>query len=270
MNILITGAGSGIGHDAAFALAKRGHSVLATTHTLVQAEKLAGEAKEKGIALRTSKLDVTSSADIQALSAEVFDALILNAGVGESGPVSEIPMERFRAMAEVNIFGTVQVLQAFVHPMVAKKGGRVIIVSSLAGRLVIPFLGAYSMTKFALEAMGDALRLELAPHGISTSLVEPGLIYTGFNERMASTKYSWLKRDSVIADFVPKLEKLDASLPSRSSGTSSVVRSICHAVESNRPKARYIAPWSYRPIFALLHFLPARVKDWVVSSALGV
>jgi short-subunit dehydrogenase len=270
MKILITGAGSGIGHDAAFELTRRGHAVIAGTHTEEQAIKMREEAQNEHLSLEIVKLDVTNAADIADAKEREIDVLINDAGVGESGPISEIPMDRFRAMMEVNVFGTVAMTQAFVPQLVKRRKGRVIIVSSLAGRFVMPYLGPYSMTKFALEAMGDALRFELKPHHIKVSLIEPGLIYTGFNERMAESKYEWLKEDSVIASNVDNAKKREARLPSVSSGVTPVVESIVHAVESRWPKTRYITPKSYRASIYALKFIPDWLKDRIAGRISGV
>jgi short-subunit dehydrogenase len=270
MKILITGAGSGIGHDAAIALARNGHAVLATTHTEEQRERLSKDAEMAGVSLEAAKLDITSAEDVAKYSSREIDVLINNAGQGESGPICEIPLERFREGMEVNVFGTVRMTQAFVPHMVKRRSGRVIIVSSIAGRLVTPYLGPYSMTKFALESMGDALRLELKPHRIKVSLIEPGLIYTGFNEEMAASKYEWLKEDSVMAKYVPKMKAREETLKNHSFPTEPVVESIIHAVEARRPKTRYITPKSYALSVKLLRIIPDRMKDFIARKVSGL
>jgi short-subunit dehydrogenase len=270
MKILITGAGSGIGHDAALELAKHGHDVLATTHTEADAEKMRTEAAREGLKIRSEKLDITLQSDVDRFKDEEIDVLINNAALGESGPVSEIPLDRFERLLDTNVVGTVRMTQAFKPQMVKRGKGRIIIVSSLAGRVVTPFLGPYNMTKFALEAAGDSLRIELEPSGVHVSLIEPGLIYTGFNERMAGSKYAWLKSDSVIAKYVEQMKKREARLPKVSSTTESVVAAIVHAVESARPKTRYIAPKSYGPSIFFLRFIPDRLKDRIMRSVGGI
>lgn len=252
--ILITGAAQGIGRDAAFALAKRGHRVIATTHNEEQSSVLRGEVNAKGFADRivVRKLDITLSADIVDGVPADIDVLINNAAHGETGPIAEIPFERVQKLLSVNVMGTLAITQRAVKLMMAREGGgaarfrgRIVIVSSIAGRIVVPYLGPYSMTKFALEAMGDALRNELRSFGISVSLIEPGRIYTGFNERMAATKYEWLSPASMFWSRVEAMKRSDAALPSVSSPTTSVVRAIVKSVESSRPRARYTRPLVY-------------------------
>ena len=178
--ILITGAGSGFGKGAAIELAGRGHSVIATTETQEQADALAAEHPE----LTTIKLDVTSSDDIaQAASLDV-DVLVNNAGMGVMAPMSTVPMEKVRAIFDVNVFGMVELTQAVVPGMMERGSGRIINVSSVAGKLASPLTSPYCMTKHAVEAFTISLRGELAPHGIDVCKVNPGPYNTGFNDRM--------------------------------------------------------------------------------------
>jgi NAD(P)-dependent dehydrogenase (short-subunit alcohol dehydrogenase family) len=205
--IMITGAGSGFGRLAALELARRGHHVIATTETEEQATALRAEAPQ----LQVEKLDITT-ADVDKVHAWDIDVLIDNAGAGQTGPIADIPLERLRYLFEVNVFGTMNVTQAVLKEMVAKKSGRIIIMSSIAGVLSAPAFGPYSMTKHALEAMGKAMRGELAPLGIDVTLINPGPYLTGFNDRMADSMWEWFGDQSlngseadlfrVIGDFV--------------------------------------------------------------------
>jgi short-subunit dehydrogenase len=190
--VLITGAGSGFGELAAVALADRGHHVIATTETDAQASALAAAAPQ----LRVERVDITSS-DVQKVRQWDVDVLINNAGVGETGPLADVPLERVRHLFEVNVFGTLAVTQAVLQGMVARKAGRVIIMSSIAGVISAPAFGPYSMTKFALEAMGKAMRAELAPLGIDVTLLNPGPYLTGFNDRMAASMWEWFGDSSL-------------------------------------------------------------------------
>ncbi len=178
--ILVTGAGSGFGKGAAVELAARGHAVIATTETQEQADALQSEHPE----LTTMKLDVTSDDDVaQAVDLGV-DVLINNAGMGVMGPMATVPMERVRAVFDVNVFGMVAMSQAVIPGMKEKGWGRIINVSSVAGILASPLTSPYSMTKHAVEAFTKSLRGELEPHGIDVTKVNPGPYNTGFNDRM--------------------------------------------------------------------------------------
>lgn len=269
--ILLTGAGSGIGRDAALALAKRGHRVIATTRTQEQADTLAEATHDLGITLETAKLDITDADDI-ANAARRFepDVLVNNAAIGESGPMTEVPLDRVRHLLDVNVVGTLAVTQAFAPRMLQAKRGRIVIVGSTAGRVVLPYLGPYHLSKYAIEAMGDALRLELGRRGIKVALIEPGLILTGFNERMADTKYAWLKPDSAYAKDISKMKKHDASLPSGSSNTEEVVAAIIDAIESRHPKTRYVAPKKYERAMLLAKLAPDWLRDRAVKKFAGL
>jgi len=193
--VMITGAGSGFGKLTSIALAERGHHVIATTETSAQADALKAEAPK----LTVERLDITHSDDVAKATRWEIDVLINNAGAGQTGPMADVPIDRVRRLFEVNVFGTLAVTQPVVRGMVARGSGRVIIVSSIAGVLSAPTFGPYSMTKFALEAMGKAMRAELAPLGVDVTLINPGPYLTGFNDRMADSMWDWFGEQSVSA-----------------------------------------------------------------------
>lgn len=193
-NVMITGAGSGFGKDAALALAARGHHVIATTETDEQAAALRAEAPE----LTVERVDITGD-DVTKAAAWDIDVLINNAGAGQTGPMADVPLDRVRHLFDVNVFGTLAVTQQVLPGMVARGSGRVIIMSSVAGVIVGPGFGPYSMTKHALEAMGKAMRAELGGLGIDVTLVNPGPFNTGFNDRMADSMWEWFGADSLNA-----------------------------------------------------------------------
>ena len=207
--ILITGAGSGIGKDSAFALARRGHAVIATTETQAQADALAEEASKEDLSFIAYKLDITNEQDRTLILQHDLDVLINNAGIGETGPLAEVPMERIRKNFETNVFSTIAMAQLALTPMIKKGHGTVIVVSSLAGRLPFPFFNPYSMTKFALSGGVAAMRREvhaIAPN-VHLSLIEPGAYATGFNQRMFETKYKWMNEESSFFNYIPMLRK---------------------------------------------------------------
>ncbi len=196
--VMITGAGSGFGKGASLALAERGHTVIATTETDEQATALRAEAP----GITVEKLDITT--DDVAMAAEWdLDVLIDNAGAGQTGPMADVPIDRVRRLFDVNVFGTLAVTQAVLPRMVAKGSGRIVIVSSIAGVLSAPTFGPYSMTKHALEAMGKAMRGELAGQGVDVCLLNPGPYLTGFNDRMADSMWEWFGEHSVNAASTP-------------------------------------------------------------------
>lgn len=178
--ILVTGAGSGFGKLAAIELASRGHAVIATTETIEQANSLQADHPE----LTTMKLDVTSSDDVATAADLGVEVLINNAGMGVMGPLATTPMEKVRAVFEVNVFGMMAISQSVIPGMKERGWGRIINVSSVAGILASPLTSPYAMTKHAVEAFTKSLRGELEPHGIDVTKVNPGPYNTGFNDRM--------------------------------------------------------------------------------------
>ncbi len=244
--ILITGAGSGFGLETAIALAKRGHRVIATTHTTEQEQKVAEIAKQQSLKLETFTLDITQEEDRQKIKNIDLDVLVNNAGVGESGPLAEVPEDRLRRVFETNVFGAVALTQLALHNMIKRKQGTVVIVSSIAGRIPLPFLSPYGMTKYALSGGAAAMRDEvhkLEPN-VHVCLVEPGPYPTGFNQVMHKTKYEWLTQQSLFYPLVELMKKDDAKLTAMEMrNNSTIVKQIIKAVESKKPKLRYGAPW---------------------------
>lgn len=240
---MITGAGSGFGKLAAFALAQRGHSVIAATYNHEQADALALAASLAHIHLKILKLDITSEEDRKQLTDSAIDVLINNAGIGESGPLAEIPLERIRRNFETNVIGSLGMVQVAVPEMIKRGGGTIVFVTSLAGRMPIPFLAPYGMTKYALELAGADLAVELKPFNIHVTMVEPGAFATGFNETQIATKYSWMRPDSIYRDqkaFIEKNERTVLGL--QSAKVETVIQALITAVEAKKPKLRYAVP----------------------------
>jgi NAD(P)-dependent dehydrogenase (short-subunit alcohol dehydrogenase family) len=200
--ILITGAGSGFGKGAALELASRGHAVIATTETADQADALSTAHPE----LRAMKLDVTDSDDIAAVPGLAPDVLINNAGLGIMAPMESVPMERVRASFEVNVFGMVAMSQAAIPGMKEQGWGRIINVSSVAGKIAGALGSPYCMTKHAVEAFTMSLRAEMEPFGIDVTKINPGPYDTGFNDRMVNGIATWVAADDTATkaahDFI--------------------------------------------------------------------
>ncbi len=245
--ILITGSRGGIGRDAAVALAKRGHKVIATVHLDESVEDLKEYAKKHNVSFEVFKLDITSKEDVQKLENVQIDILINNAGIGESGPLSEIPIQRVRNNFEVNVFSTLELTQTVLKAMIARGSGRVIFISSLAGRMVMPYWGTYNMTKFALSAAADVMRQEIKEisNKVFISVIEPGTYHTGFNQRVVATKYEWLDNTSHFFKIINKIKNREDRLfkSFELQSTDSIVKKIVKAVEDEKPRLRYSAPW---------------------------
>ncbi|ABS27540.1 SDR family oxidoreductase [Anaeromyxobacter sp. Fw109-5] len=208
--ILITGAGSGFGEAAAIGLARKGHTVIATAQISPQVAALRRKATELDLGrLRVEKLDLLDHYDVARAQTWDVDVLWNNAGLGESGPVSEIPLELVRRNYEVNVFKPLELTQGFIKKWVAaRKPGKIVFTSSMGGLFTPAGWGVYVSTKHALESIAEALQQELTPFGIKVQTINPGAYLTGYNETMADTAFRWLddaknftKRDALRATF---------------------------------------------------------------------
>lgn len=207
--ILITGAGSGLGKGTALGLAAKGHRVIAGVHKWEQKSRLIEDAQKAGVAehLEIIKLNILDPMDCDKASEYDVDILVSNAGIGHSGPVSEMPIDLIREVMETNVFSSLEFAQPFIQKMVEKGSGKLVFVSSVAGLTTSPFLGAYNASKHALEAIVQSLRDELTPLGLTVATINPGPYETGFNDRMYETYQQWFDSNK---NFTP-LEKIEAA-----------------------------------------------------------
>jgi len=239
--VLITGAGTGFGRGAALALAARGHHVIATTETEEQAVALRAEAPQ----LQVEKIDITTD-DVAKVAQWNVDVLINNAGFGQTGPLADVPEAIVRKVFDVNVFGTLRMTQATLPQMVKRGTGRVIIVSSIAGVLAGPAFGPYSMSKFALEAMGKTLRGELFGQGIDVCLLNPGPYLTGFNDRMADSMWDWFGDDSVSAGSTDLFKMMRSMVTEGQMDPQEVVDVMVELVEAESTTENNFVPPNIR------------------------
>jgi NAD(P)-dependent dehydrogenase (short-subunit alcohol dehydrogenase family) len=192
--ILITGAGSGFGEGAALGLASKGHDVIAGVQILPQVTPLRAKADARGLRnLRVEKLDILDAHDVANALKWDIDILFSNAGYGESGPVSEIPLDLVRKNFETNVFAPLALAQGFIRKFVDdRRPGKIVFTSSMGGLFTPDGFGTYCATKHALEAIAESLWAELKPFGIHVQTINPGPYLTGFNETMAATAFRWL------------------------------------------------------------------------------
>jgi NAD(P)-dependent dehydrogenase (short-subunit alcohol dehydrogenase family) len=228
MTVLITGAGSGFGLGAAIALSQRGHQVIAAVLTDQQAADLA---KAEPM-LTAVQLDITQPEDVAKVDQWAPDVFIANAGVGQTGPLSLIPLERLRAVFEVNVFGTVAVTQRVALGMRLRRAGRIIIMSSIGGVRAGVGSGPYTMTKHAIQAFGTALRAELRMFGVDVCLINPGPHATGFNDRMANSPGDWFDRQAVAPEDAAVMDQLQQRVTLGQMNPDEVVKRYVELVEA--------------------------------------
>src|SRR5712692_8151218 len=260
--VLITGGTDGLGRATALRLAESGYRVFAAGRSRAKREALDQAARERRLPLETIEMDVCDDASVARALAEVrsqagpMDVLVNNAGIGYIAPMEEITMEHLRQQFETNFFGVVRVTQAVLPEMRARRSGRIINVSSVAGKLALPLFGAYSGSKFALEGMTDALRLEVYPFGIGVVLIEPGYIPTNFQVRSAELSSPY----AAAAEGGPYAKVYQNFRRSRKKSTAGArytpedcARVVLRALRDNPPQPRYtvtrhalVARWAKR------------------------
>jgi len=246
--ILITGAGSGFGEAAAIGMAQNGHNVIATAQIAPQVTPLREKAKALGLAnLRVEKLDLADPHDVayaQRWAGEV-DVLWNNAGLGESGPVFEIPIDLVRRNYEVNVFLPLVLTQGFVRTWIdLQKKGKVVFTSSMGGLFTPANWGVYVSTKHALESVAEAMQQELKAFGIKIQTINPGAYYTGYNETMADTAFRWLddakhvtKRAALRSEFDSFLDAPEGHLDA-----TEMIDRMIEIVPSDTGKFRNVVP----------------------------
>ena len=267
--VLVTGCSSGIGLAAARTLKARGWRVLATARKPADLEKLASEGLEAMALELSDPRSVTACArEVSARTGGRLDALYNNAAYGMVGAVEDTTADALRRHFEVNVVAQIELTRLLLPALRAQGGGRIVMCSSVLGIVSGPYRGAYAASKFALEALTDALRVELAPSGIHVALLEPGPIETEFlPSTLADFKKSIDIEGSPHRDYYRRrLAQMQAGAPSRFKlGPEAVVAKLVHALESRRPKIRYRIGFPTHVAALLKRLLPDRLLDRIVA-----
>ena len=260
--ILLTGASSGIGFDTAAALAQQGHKVYAAARRVEMIEPL------RPLGVVPLKMDVTDEASMQSAVQTLLDAegridvLINNAGYGYFGAVENVSMEDAKRQLEVNVFGLARLCQLVLPTMRQQGKGRIINTSSVAGKSVLYYGGWYHVSKYSVEALSDAMRMELKPFGIDVVMIEPGAIQTAWGT-IAADHLAESSRGTVYEKTAQRMADNMRKIYTEGhiSHPSVVRRAIVRAVNSRCPRARYrIGKWSGAIVF--FHWLlPAKCWD---------
>jgi len=270
-SILITGCSSGIGRDAAMQLHALGWRVFATCRK----ESDCRELREKGV--DSLVLDYEDEQSIQTALATVLtatggrlDALFNNGAYAIPGPVEDIPRDALRAIFEANFFGQFDLINQVIPVMRAQGHGRIINCSSVLGLVSVKWRGAYTATKFAMEGMTDALRLEMQGTGIHVSLIEPGAIESKFRTNAVKQFEKWIdwegsaRADQYRAELLNKLYK-GSGAGAFQLQPAAVTKKLIHALESQRPKPRYYVTTPTYVVALLKRLLSTRAFDRVVG-----
>ena len=267
--ILVTGCSSGIGRAAADLLVRAGHLVYAT------ARKPETLADLEAAGARVLALDVTSEASmetaVKTIEAEHgrVGVLVNNAGYGEYGTIEETDLDKVRTMFETNVFGLARLTQLVLPGMRAAGAGRVVNIGSMGGRITFPVGGYYHATKYAVEAITDALRNEVRGFGISVVLIEPGLIRTQFGDTAMGSEAHAPTDDSPYAALLAASASSTTGgydNPMLATGPETVASTILKAVEARRPRSRYVVTPAARAMIAARTLGGDRVWDTIVRQ----
>jgi NAD(P)-dependent dehydrogenase (short-subunit alcohol dehydrogenase family) len=280
---LITGASTGIGQATALRLARAGWSVLAGVRAKADGERLVGEAPAGRIEALT--LDVTDLEQIRQAAARVgelggggegspgrLDALVNNAGVGFGGPLELIDPDDMRKQFDVNVLGQVSVTQALL-PALRAAHGRIVFVSSVGGRVAMAFTAPYAASKHAIEAIGDALRVELRTSHVQVALVEPGSVATPIWDKSRELADGVTIPANMQAEYGHVTQAMDKVLKDtakRGVPPELVAETIERALGSKRMKSRYVIGRDARAMIVVRRLLPDHVFDRLARRALGV
>lgn len=277
--VVITGASSGIGEASAIYLDKLGYQVFAGVRRNADGEQLRRKTSAR---LTPLLLDVTDEASIMAAANTVsatlntvgLVGLVNNAGITVAGPLEILPIAELRKQLEVNVIGQIAVTQAFL-PLLRKAQGRVINIGSDSGKISIPLRGAYCASKFALEALTDALRMELRPWGIEVSIIEPGIVKTPiWDKSIALGEDMWSKLPSEAHKFYSSAVYATINtvnkLSKNGSSAEVVAKAVVQALTAKKPKTRYVVGLHAQISIWLSKLLPDRLQDKLIIQYFGL
>jgi NAD(P)-dependent dehydrogenase (short-subunit alcohol dehydrogenase family) len=267
--VLITGCSTGIGRAAAQHLASRGHTVYATARREQSIADLAAAG------CRTLALDVTDEASMSAAvehvvaEAGAVGALVNNAGYSQSGAIETVDMADVRRQFETNVFGLMRMCQLVLPSMRARGAGRIVNISSMGGTLTFPGGGVYHATKYAVEAISDALRFEVKGFGVDVVVIQPGLIRTEFGATAAAEVRT---DDGPYGEFNARVAQTTQEVYEKGplarlgGGPETVAHAIEKAITAERPRIRYRVTPSARLLIGQRRLLPDALWDRVLSS----
>ncbi|MHB8670931.1 MAG: SDR family oxidoreductase [Acidimicrobiales bacterium] len=273
---LVTGASTGIGEACALHLDRLGHRVYAGVRKEEHAQRLRDRGSDRIVPVF---LDVTDQAQVDAVAKQIgggaagLDGLVNNAGIAKGGPLEYLPLEEWREQLDVNVLGQVAVTKAML-PLIRTASGRIVFIGSIGGKVATMMLGPYCASKFALEAIGESLRHELRPWGISVSVVEPGAIKTAIWDK-GRQDADRLERDlpaearTRYADHIAAIRKGIDMQDRQGVGPEKVAKAVEHALFSRRPRTRYLVGTDAKIQSALVRWLPDRPREAIVRKIAG-
>ncbi len=272
-SVVVTGASTGIGHACALQFAQLGYRVLAGVR---RQEDAAALQSASGGRIEPLLLDVTYPEAVRAAAAMLGEGplhgLVNNAGIAVAGPLELVPLDRWRKQLEINVLGLVSVTQAFL-PALRRGCGRIVNIGSIAGRSALPCSGPYCASKYAVEAITDSLRMEVAPFGISVSVIEPGAVDTPIWEKTErrALELSGQVDPAVYELYRGLIEKIRRAAAQAARGAvpvDQVLKAVEHALTSPHPRTRYPVGRDAK-LRLWLNRLPDRVVDRLIMKRIS-
>lgn len=277
--VLITGGTDGLGRAAAMLLAEHDYRVFAGGRNVDRRAALTQLARDRKLPLETIELDVCDDASVNNAVTEIersagpIDILVNNAGIAIAAVMEEITLADLRKQYETNLFGVLRVTQRVLPEMRRRRRGRIINMSSIAGKVAIPIMGPYSSSKHALEAISDAMRLELYPFGIHVVLIEPGMIRTSMSRNAEELSTAYVKGaaespyGAIYQGFRSSWEK---TTKASHDTPEDCARVILNAIEEPTPRARYLVTREAKVSAFMRRVLPDRAFDGGIQKRLGL
>jgi len=250
--VCITGAGSGLGKEAAITIARRGHKVIATVLYEEQIQEVEKIKNKESLDIEVIKVDITDKKDREKLLFYDIDVYISNAAIADSGSIAEVDVKIIEDVFKVNVFSNIKAAQLVLKNMIEnKREGKIIFLSSQIGRIALPFLGPYASSKFAIEGFASCLRDEmkilnkLEGTNIQISIIEPGSYATGFNVETGSKMYGWMQEKSYFKNYLNLIRKVENKVweLTELNTYNSIIKKYIKVVETKKLKRRYYAPW---------------------------
>jgi NAD(P)-dependent dehydrogenase (short-subunit alcohol dehydrogenase family) len=276
---LVTGGTDGLGRATAVMLAERGYRVFAGGRNAERVAALQQFARERKLSLTAMELDVCDDASVERAVAEIeknagtVDVLVNNAGIAIAAVMEEITLADLRRQFETNYFGLVRMSQRVLPGMRGKLSGRIINMSSIGGKITSPLFGPYSSSKHAVEAVSDAMRLEVYPFGIQVVLIEPGYIPTSMNRNAGELSSAYAKgaeQSPYKAVYQGFLNAWGKATKSSQYTPEDCARVILRAIEDDPPRARYPVTKQAKIGILMRRLLSDRAMDRQMRKTMGI
>ena len=270
--VLITGASSGIGRHSAIHLAERGYKVIIVARNMNRLEETIRNAPSIASNMHPYKVDVSDSESLTNTANLILkewghiDVLVNNAGYGLKGPLEFLEMWEIQKQFQTNVFGLMEFTKLFIPQMRRRGTGTIINISSVLGRMPLPFNGAYSASKFALEGLSENLRLELAPFGISVSIIAPGY----FDTQFVANQTEGIRSQEPENAYKPYQDKYlnRKNTFGRPAKADKVAETIRKVIESKSPKLRYLVGVDAHYAMFLKTIIPDRLFNYILGKIL--